>query len=115
MAISAIDVKSLGSELSTLTDPFIDQYISIAEGLVLESVWGCAYDNVLKLMTAHLVTLGSRAGSGGSVTSEKVGDLAKSYSTVNSNAKGLSELMLTSYGIMVVQLSKTQIKTPLCV
>jgi hypothetical protein len=115
MAITSSDIKALGTEFSGLSDSMIETYIGIAQCLISEDAWGCCYSQALSLMTAHLVTLGARAGVGGPVTSERVGDLSRSYGTLNSGTGDINELAQTSYGTMLSMLRRAQFRTPFCV
>jgi hypothetical protein len=115
MAISASDIKALGSEFSTLSDSLIETYVGIAQCLIAEDAWGCCYNQALSLMSAHLVTMGTRGGVAGNITSERVGDLSRSYGGINSSTKDINELSLTSYGNMLSMLRRAQFRTPFCV
>lgn len=109
------EVQALGSDLESLSDAFVQQYIDIAECLISEDAWGDCGEKALLLMSAHLAALGARGGASGSVSSEKVGDLQKSYSSINTLGKDVNELALTSYGMMLSQLRRTLLVTPFCV
>jgi hypothetical protein len=115
MAVVAADVKALGSELASLSDSFVNIYLDIAGCLIDADAWGDCADQALKLMTAHLLTLATRGGgSGGPVSSERVGDLAIQYGAITGNSD-IQELEGTSYGVMLAQLRRAKFFLPLCV
>lgn len=60
-------------------------------------------------LTAHNYTLSQRGGVGGNITSEKEGDLARSFGGVVNDSSGLGS---TSYGMEFLRLKKMFILTP---
>jgi len=59
-----------------------------------ESVWGDKIEMGHIYLVAHTLKMAERNGTGGTITSEKVGDLARSYSA----GKDDDEYDQTSYG-----------------
>lgn len=59
-------------------------------------------------LAAHNYTMSNRGGSGGAVTSEKEGDLARSYGLTSQN----NDYNATSYGMEYWLLVQTFIKKP---
>lgn len=114
MAVTPTTVKALGDDLSGLSDAFVQQYIDIAECLINEDAWGDCGEKAKNLMAAHLSAMGARGGVSGQVTSKKVADLQKSYSTVNSDGN-IDMLAQTSYGVMLYQLRRATFILPFCV
>ena len=60
-------------------------------------------------LTAHNYTLSQRAGAGGNITSEKEGDLARSFGGQVSDPTGLNS---TSYGMEFLRLKRMFILNP---
>jgi hypothetical protein len=60
-------------------------------------------------LTAHNYTLSQRGGVGGNITSEKEGDLARSFGGAMQDGTGLGS---TSYGMEFLRLKKMFILTP---
>lgn len=60
-------------------------------------------------LTAHQYTLSQRAGVGGNITSEKEGDLARSFGGAASDPSGLGS---TSYGMEFMRLKNMFLLTP---
>lgn len=104
-------VKIIAPELASESDARIELFIDLAKLSVNESVWGDKYELGVAVMTAHLMTMANSGGAGvGPVTSEKVGDLSRSYAAGDAN----DTLMSTAYGKWFVQLRKELVITPLC-
>lgn len=105
--------------IQAMSDAELQVYIDVAGCLIDESVFCDATcgARALLLMAAHLATLGARGwtgGAAGAITSEKAGDLARSYA----NGAGIddeNELGLTSYGQMLAMLRRTLVRTPFVV
>lgn len=112
MAVDSAYVIDVAPELVDVSVSRIDRFIDFAKLSVNESVWGTKYDLGVAVMTAHLLTVSGRSGSGGPITSEKVGELAQSYGQVN--VSGDEYLATTSYGQWFLQLRRTIPITPLC-
>jgi len=110
MAVTPKDVKNvaLSGEFDDLKNSAIQIYLDMAVRCVDETVWGDKADDAIKLLTAHYLTLATREGASGPVTSEKVGDLQTNYGQSQSD----SELASTSYGTMYLQMKKTLVTTP---
>ena len=53
--------------------------IEYAQEQLSETCWGDAYANAVALLTLHLYEVNDRGGSGGSITSEREGQLARSF------------------------------------
>lgn len=74
------------------------------------TIWVEKTDVGVMLLTAHLITLSSRSGVSGSITSQKVGDLERRFSN---KFGGNSELAQTSYGVEFMRVRKTLITGPM--
>jgi hypothetical protein len=110
MPISQADVTNMAPELAGETSGRVDSFIALGANYVSESKFGTRYDHALCLFVCHMLTLANRRGAGGSVVSEKAGDLQRGYSSPPTD----KELLLsTSYGQLFVQLRRTQVITPL--
>lgn len=111
MAVQPKDVKdiALQGEFDSLKNGAIKIYLDMATRCVDATVWGDKSDDAIKLLAAHFLTLATRGGKGGSVTSEKVGDLQINY---GQSGQDDAELLSTSYGTMYLQLKKGLVITP---
>lgn len=111
MAADAKMVRDIAPELKAEDDGRIDTFLGFAALSVNANVWGDKSDLGVAVMAAHLLTLSNRGGVSGAVTSEKVGDLARSYSSTKASDE---TLMSTSYGSWFIQLRKSLPITPVC-
>lgn len=112
MAVGPKDVRTLAPELEDESTTRLKLFISIAENCVNADVFGCKADHGVTLLAAHLTTLANREGSGGAITTEKVGDLQTSY---NSGNLDKSKLCTTAYGQMFWDLMTTVRPVPFVV
>lgn len=114
-AVTATDVTNVATELASETDARINIFIDIAREYLCEEKWGTKAKTAIILYTAHLLTLANRGttGAAGAVTSEKVGELQRSY---GSGVDGQTdELAQTPYGMMLMQLRRGILFTPIVV
>lgn len=118
MGVTPAQVRIIAPELEDSTDDFIQTYIEAAEQVIADSTtnWGTTANNqrAQLFMTAHLAVVGldNSTNLDGVVTSEKVGDIARTYSKSALNA---SDLNTTSYGSVVASLMKTVYHGPMMV
>ena len=99
---------ALSPEFSTIDPNRLGQLVEMAKFHVSIDIFGAAYSYALALVTAHLVnTVGTSGASGGgasgAVTSEKEGDLARSYASAAVPGVGLST---TQYGLDFLNLKR---------
>lgn len=120
ITITAQDVTNVAPEFTCVSNSEIDTYIEIAQTLICADKFGNKAKNALALVTAHImkeIGIGSDASNNnsGAVTSEKVGDLQRSYGAVNiANASAQDQLFTTTkYGRLFLLLKKTIFFTPL--
>lgn len=103
------DVKDIAPELSGESDARVQLFLDQAEMVCTN---GMLEANVAAkgqvLLAAHYLTLANRASSGGPITSEKAGDLAVGYGTM----EFMGRLDLTAYGSMFKQLCDSNIINP---
>lgn len=123
--VTAADVIAIAPEFAGMDDAQIEPFIEIARDFVNETTWGSKAANGIRYLAAHLVkTLGIDADDAtgntdatGPITSERVGDLSRSYGSALSNAAhaSLSDQMLatTRYGQVFVMYRKTLLITPM--
>lgn len=64
----------------------IDTMIEYAEEQLDEACWGDKYNNAVALLVLHLYEVNDRGGSGGPITSEKEGQLSRSFGATASAA-----------------------------
>jgi hypothetical protein len=76
------------------------QMIELAESQLKECTFGDQYNNAVALLVLHLYAINDRNGSGGSIRSEKEGQLARSFGSVDSSLAWAS----TSWGQELIQL-----------
>lgn len=114
MSITAAQVKVFATEFEDEDDSRINTFISYAENYINSSVFGTKADFARLLYTAHLLTISARGSSGasGPLTSEKVGDLQRSYASPGSVTDSLES---TSYGLEFLRLRKTLLISPIVV
>lgn len=110
MAISADTVIKVAPELSSEETSRINYFITEAGRYINSVTWGAKADFAHALYTAHLMTISGLSGSAG-VTSERVGDLSRSYA-VNASDDSLAS---TSYGKQFMSLRKSLVITPIVV
>ena len=122
MEATAENIKDLFPEFSAVSDTRIENFIEIASLSLSEKVWGSSYGTGLSYLTAHLL---KRAGAGGGVqggssnpgvvTSEKVGELQRSYALPNFSGGSAEDSLLatTSYGAEYLRLRRQILVTPM--
>lgn len=110
MSISASTVTNLAPELSSQSEDRINYFITEAARYVNASIWGAKADFAHALYTAHLMTLAGLGGSG-TVSSERVGDMARTYAVDTSQ----NSLMGSSYGQQFLAARKTLLISPMVI
>lgn len=108
MAITPADVIAVAPELATQSNERIQLFIGYATPYVNANVWGEKTNYALSLFTAHLMTLTGRQGAGGSISSETVGGLSRSYS----NPSSTDAMASTGYGQTFAMLMKSLPTSP---
>lgn len=100
--LTVAEFKEIFPQFASIADVAIQFHLDCLS--VSESVFGDCYKRAAYLLLAHVVTeIIVRAGSSGPVTSERVGNLAKTYGT---SANSSSSLSTTSYGVEYLRLVK---------
>jgi hypothetical protein len=94
-------------ELSTVKEAEYDGAYSGASVLIKTEIYDSKADEALLLLTAHYVILGQRKGKAGTITSEKVGDLSRTF-----DSNEAEDLHSTSYGQAFLSLRKRVHKVP---
>lgn len=106
-------VRVIASELDTIDDNTVLQYIDFAKTFVSERRFGPMYEKALAFYAAHLLTLKSitaangatdAALTAGAVTSEREGDLQRTYDYSSGSSSSL--LSKTVYGKQYLELLK---------
>lgn len=128
MDVTVADIIAIAPEFKEFSETTegevqIETIIDVAETMVCESRWGEKKAKLaVQYLTAHILTdtgVGQEGGSSsnlsGPVTSERVGDLSRTYGTVNiSNGSSSDALYLTTkYGRMFLMLKKSVSTTPM--
>ncbi|HCU25443.1 MAG TPA: hypothetical protein DF383_10540 [Deltaproteobacteria bacterium] len=121
MSVSSGDITAFASEFAAVPGATIDLYINLAKFSVNPNVWREKYDFGVILLTCHMLKLkkandaSSASGAIGAVTSEKVGDLARSYGSIASagGSTDPSSLGITNYGQEFLRLRRSLVITPM--
>jgi hypothetical protein len=93
MVLTIIDIIVLRNPALT-GDSRLDDMIELAETRIKECTFGNNYNEAVALYVLHMYEVSDRGGSGGPVTSEKEGQLSRSFGATASNAS----LDSTSWG-----------------
>lgn len=103
--ITATEFKAKFAEFTSVDDTLIDLYISEA-ALMFGPCWGVKAPIGLGYLVAHTLALDLKTsqGSGGMVTSEKVGDLQRNYGQFSLT---LGEWAATPYGLSYQRMLKS--------
>lgn len=110
MACRPADLKKLFPEFEPCPTSRIQMFIDQAERRINRSAF-CEYaDDAVCYLAAHLLAMADRSGIGGAVSSEKVGDLSRSYSSKETG--GQPSLQSTSYGQLYYDLMLSCRKSP---
>ena len=96
MAVDPKTLKDVFPEFASVANKRVQFFIDMAERRVNRNIFGDKADDAVCLMSAHLLSMGSRGGKSGAITGEKVGDLSRNYSS--GVDKDSSSLKSTSYG-----------------
>ncbi len=97
------------TEIVVLLDPTksgdsrLTAMIELAELNLSEDVFGDHYNQAVALLVLHLYEMSSRTGSGGAITSEKEGQLSRSFAAVASAIAWGS----TSWGQELIHLTQS--------
>lgn len=102
MAIDWTDVVDIAPELSTVAVGMQNAILADINEELDPAVWGTRLDAGSKYLAAHRATLATRAGSGGAVQSETVGQVSRTYAV--SSATAGAGYSATSYGQVFEQL-----------
>ena len=109
MAVDQDFVFDIAPELKSEPGTRVDRFIELATLNVNATVWGEKTDFAIALLTAHYLTRFNDKGRG-PVTSEKVGDLARSYGNLAQGSE--DELLTTAYGEQFVEMRRSLVITP---
>jgi len=110
MSFSFADFKARFPELSSVDEGFFNVAKSSAALSVNQDIWLARFDEGVKLMTAHIISLSSRNGVSGSVIESEVDDLRRRFSDM---AKDLGPLGATSYGAEFSRMMNCTVPTPI--
>lgn len=97
-------LRAIAPEFANKTDIELQVFINLAELRVSHTVFGVVGSDkrnfAVALMAAHIMSLTTRDGNGGAITSLREGDLAVSFNA----GSDINSLMSTSYGMQYKQL-----------
>lgn len=122
MEATAENIKAIFPEFNAVANPRIESFIEIAKLSVAEKVWGNSYGVGVSYLVAHLLKrAGASSGviggssNAGAVTSEKVGELQRSYALPNFSGGSAEDSLLatTSYGMEFLRLRRQILVTPM--
>lgn len=106
--------KTRFPEFASESDDRVQMFLDDATIFVNERVWGTRCDLGVAYLAAHLLAINNRGsgGASGPVTSEKVGDLQRSYAAPT--ASNLDPTYAsTTYGMEYVRIRKTIFTSPI--
>jgi hypothetical protein len=109
-------IKEMFTEFASKSDAYVQLYIDQAILSVNANIWGVKSELGIAYLTAHLMTMVERGGAGkaGNMTSEKVGDLQRSYGPAMVSLTVMTtEFHMTNYGAEFVRLRKSLPITPI--
>lgn len=109
MAVNASDFKKMFPEFAEVPNARLQMFFDFAAENVNRNIFAEKSDRAEALLAAHFLTLADRGGAAGPITSEKVGDLSRSYGTIKSEQE---ELAATAYGSMFITMLKSLPITP---
>ena len=113
MGISTTDITGRFPEFANVETSTIQLAINDAALSVNRDVFGVKADLATIYMAAHLLALSSPSNSkaGGRITSEKVGDLARTYAGGSEIGKS-DPLAETKYGIEFLRIRRSVVTSP---
>lgn len=119
MSVTPSAFKAEFTEFSTLSDTVVQTALTLAALQINAATWADKSDAGTKYLAAHQLAVdGKLSASGGlsvaagSVASETVGSVSRSYSSAATSGVGNAELARTSYGMTFLRLRSTVIATP---
>lgn len=114
MSVNPSDVIDIAPEFVTEDPLRITRFIERAKRRVNAAIWREKSDDGIAYLTAHLLKMSQQAESGdvGQVTSEKVGDLARSFATSSTEKGSISK---TNYGLIFLELQRTLVTSPVLI
>lgn len=120
VALVAPEFKTMAEDVAGGGQAQMESMIDLARTFVNEGVFGTKAKLGISFMTAHMLKElgygdGASTDANGPVTSEKVGDLQRSYGQLNlANASVGDQLLSTTrYGKMFLYLRRTIVLTPM--
>lgn len=100
--------RTIAGEFSDQDESVVNSFLEVASLWVNAARWGVKYNTGLAYMAAHLMATGERGSASGSVTSERVGNVAVNYSAPTSD----DLIATTGYGSTFLALRRTLALTP---
>lgn len=100
--------RLMAPEFASVTDATVNSWLTMAGGLIAVGCLDAERAAMAQaLYAAHLMSLATRSGQGGAamgaVTSEREGDLQRSYGGVNGGDTYLGQ---TSYGLQYLEITR---------
>ncbi len=115
MSVTADGLQELYPAFASVSDTYIEVWLTAAEAAHTSAKWGNVYDAAMYAWAAHHLTLypASTGGDGaprGPVSSESVGGISRSYAdpTGGITAAGDAFFKQTSYGLAYLALRRTR-------
>ncbi len=100
------NVLAIAPELADVSQDAWDIVLADAALMITAAAWGEKQEMAQRYLVAHKLAVIAKSSSGGTVVSEKVGDVSTTYAAGDASADGLSE---TKYGREFKRLKKSTI------
>lgn len=107
MALDLDIFKAIAPEYKDVSSTTLDVLTPVAERRVNVSYFGNKAPEAIAYLVAHMIKISERNGNG-AITSEKVGDLSRSYAVNSTNILGS-----TAYGEEFLAIRRTVSTSPL--
>ena len=105
MEINATNFKEVFPEFASQSEVRVDMFLDGAKDQISADVFGKSYERAVLFLAAHDLTMSDPdKASKPQVTSEKVGDVSVSYSSVNAVNNSDNYYMQTQYGLQFLGL-----------
>jgi hypothetical protein len=111
MAVDLAFITDLASEFANVDPARVDRLVAIWAPTVNVDQWGDQRDLALGYLICHVLKIDAQGGNG-AVTSEKIGDITRSYARAGSSDKE-SPFASTSYGQMFLLLQSQTCIVPM--
>lgn len=111
MSVTVSSVKSFAPEFDALDSTRVQMFIDYAAEMVCALEFGGSFDLAHTLMTCHMLKMNPETGgssASGDVSSEKVGDLARTYAMADYSSLSAT-LASTRYGLQLKMVMNSKV------